>query len=67
MSILLIIVIVFTYFIIGRIFAQIYVNIEGWTSYFYDDEILWTTIFWPIILPYWLFSLLIEWIDDNFF
>ncbi len=67
MSILAIIGIIVGYFVIGRIFAQIYVNIEGWTPYCYDEDIWINTLLWPIQLPYWLLSLLVEWVDDNYF
>ncbi len=67
MSAIGIIVIIMGYVIIGRIFAQIYVNIEGFTASSYDGEVVVCTVFWPVILPYWLISLLIEWIDNNFF
>ncbi len=67
MSTLVIIGIIVVYVIIGRIFAQIYVNIEGWTPYCYDEDIWTNAIFWPIKLPFWLLSLLIEWINDRYF
>lgn len=53
-----IILIAFGYLIVGRIFAQIYTNIEGF--YEYDADIAIRTMFWPILLPYWLVSVLVE-------
>ena len=67
MNIYLIIAVVLAYIVIGRIFAQIYTNIEGFGPMDYNDDIFWRTMLWPFILIWWCINSFVEWLDDNWF
>jgi len=62
------IIIIITYFIVGRIFSQIYINIEDlFADFDYAQTKVILTIFWPILLLWWAIDSLIEWINYKFF
>ncbi len=67
MSTLVIIGIIVAYIVIGRVYAQIRINIDGFYPDWRNEEIFWHMVLWPITLPYWMLTLLIEWIDDNYY
>lgn len=66
MNTLTVILLVFAYVVIGRVFAQVYTNIEGWEYVDYNDAIFWRTLLWPFILIWWIINSFVEWLDDNF-
>lgn len=67
MDVLLIIIGILVYLVVGRVFAQIYTNVEGFDPWDYHGDIFVRTLIWPLLLIWWGVDKMVEWIDDNFF